>query len=171
MDNDILIRKAKVEDAEDIINHLKQILGESKFHTLTSEEFDKDIITEEQEIEDYLNSKNSLMLLCYYKNKLVGILTLKGGKRERTKHFGVLGINFKNEYCYLGLGTKLMLEMEKTVIEEKRLSKLSLEVHEKNTRAINFYKKLGYEFEGVKKDFFYEDGNYYNSIIMGKLMI
>lgn len=81
MDNDILIRKAKVEDAEDIINHLKQILGESKFHTLTSEEFDKDIITEEQEIEDYLNSKNSLMLLCYYKNKLVGILTLKGGKR------------------------------------------------------------------------------------------
>ncbi|MBN1470014.1 MAG: GNAT family N-acetyltransferase [Fusobacteriaceae bacterium] len=168
MEKKILIRKAKVEDAEDIINHLKQILGESKFHTLTSEEFDKDVIKEEQEIEDYLSSKNSLMLICYYQNKLAGILTLKGGNRKRTKHFGVLGINFKNECCSLGLGTKLMMEMEKTVIEEKLLSKLNLEVHEKNIKAFNFYKKLGYKLEGVKKGFFYEDGTYYNSIIMGK---
>lgn len=61
-----------------------------------------------------------------------------------------------------------MMEMERTVIEEKLLSKLNLEVHEKNIKAFNFYKKLGYKFEGVKKGFFYEDGTYYNSIIMGK---
>ncbi len=41
---------------------------------------------------------------------------------------------------FLGLGTKLMMEMERTVIEEKLLSKLNLEVHEKNIKAFNFYK-------------------------------
>lgn len=47
---------------------------------------------------------------------------------------------------------------------------LTLNVLETNEKAISLYKKYGFEIEGVLiKDKLLSDGNYYNTIVMGRL--
>lgn len=48
--------------------------------------------------------------------------------------------------------------------------KMALNVVETNDKAIVLYKKLGFEVEGVlKNDKRLSDGNYYNTIVMGRI--
>ncbi len=49
------------------------------------------------------------------------------------------------------------------------MKKISLQVLETNEKAINLYKKLGFEVEGVlKNDKRLLDGKYYNTVVMGR---
>jgi ribosomal protein S18 acetylase RimI-like enzyme len=46
---------------------------------------------------------------------------------------------------------------------------MTLHVLETNDKAIKLYQKLGFEIEGIlKKDKIFSDGNFYNTIIMGR---
>lgn len=46
---------------------------------------------------------------------------------------------------------------------------MTLQVLETNEAAIHLYEKLGFEIEGVlKKDKLLSDGNYYNTLMMGR---
>jgi len=49
------------------------------------------------------------------------------------------------------------------------LHKISLEVLSTNTRAINFYKKIGFVQEGIKREEILKDGAYVDSIVMSIL--
>lgn len=51
----------------------------------------------------------------------------------------------------------------------QRYKKITLNVLESNERAITLYKKHGFEIEGVlKKDKLLSDGDYYNTVMMGR---
>jgi RimJ/RimL family protein N-acetyltransferase len=50
------------------------------------------------------------------------------------------------------------------------IKKIILNVLETNEKAINLYMKLGFEVEGIlKKDKKLSDGNYYSTILMGRI--
>jgi RimJ/RimL family protein N-acetyltransferase len=54
--------------------------------------------------------------------------------------------------------------------DENGIQKISLHVLETNEKAIKLYERFGFEVEGVlKKDKFLSDGNYYNTIVMGRI--
>ncbi len=49
------------------------------------------------------------------------------------------------------------------------MKKMALHVLETNEKAIRLYERLGFEVEGVlKQDKLLSDGNYYNTIVMGR---
>lgn len=51
------------------------------------------------------------------------------------------------------------------------IEKISLTVVQTNTRAIQLYKKYGFVEEGLLiKDRIHKDGNYYNTVMMGRLL-
>ncbi len=51
------------------------------------------------------------------------------------------------------------------------IEKNSLTVVQTNTRAIQLYKKYGFVEEGLLiKDRIHKDGNYYNTVMMGRLL-
>jgi len=51
------------------------------------------------------------------------------------------------------------------------IEKISLTVVQINTKAIQLYKRYGFVEEGLLiKDRIHEDGNYYNTVIMGRLL-
>jgi len=163
------IRKAKDTDAQNIIEHIRQISDESEYHTFVSDEFKLTVDEQVRIIESVELSDNSLILVCYFENELVGVLTLNGAKRSRTKHSGTLGITLKEKYCGRGLGHKLMDYMDSWIINGNIITKVNLVVHQENQKAIKFYENLGYLYEGRSARYFNNNGQYFDGIYMGKL--
>lgn len=102
-------------------------------------------------------------------------------KNKHGEYFGTIyfnKINFKNKNAYIGIysnpysnlknkGHLLMKFLKKLAFEIVNLHTLKLEVVEHNERAINFYKKSGFNEEGKLKDFIFKDGKWHDIIVMG----
>lgn len=55
--------------------------------------------------------------------------------------------------------------------ESTEIRKISLTVVETNKKAINLYRRYGFIEEGLLvNDRIHKDGNYYNTVIMGKFL-
>lgn len=59
------------------------------------------------------------------------------------------------EYRTKGIGSKLLLELEK-----ENINNITLEVRESNITAINFYKKNGYKIEAIRKNYYGNEDGY-----------
>lgn len=68
-----------------------------------------------------------------------------------------------------GFGTEAMRLMIEYGFGVLNLHRLSLDVYAYNERAINTYKKLGFQQEGVQKEALYYDHQYHDVILMALL--
>ncbi|WP_238579073.1 GNAT family N-acetyltransferase [Neobacillus niacini] len=71
-------------------------------------------------------------------------------------------------YWGYGIGKKFL---EECVIGQTPMEyrKINLNVLETNDKAIKLYQRYGFEVEGIlKKDKLLSDGNYYNTVLMGR---
>lgn len=59
------------------------------------------------------------------------------------------------EYKKKGIGSKLLLELEK-----ENINNITLEVRESNMAAINFYKKNGYKIEAIRRNYYGNEDGY-----------
>lgn len=71
----------------------------------------------------------------------------------------MLGIGVHPESQSMGVGKKLLAHL-KTIAPEYDIHKLSLRVMGTNPKAIAFYKKNGFQNEGILKDEFFIDGHF-----------
>lgn len=74
-----------------------------------------------------------------------------------------------DSYTNLGYGseaTKLMLEYGFGILN---LHRIELDVYSFNKRAAHVYEKLGFKIEGVKRENWYYEHQYYDSVVMGIL--
>lgn len=99
---------------------------------------------------------------------------------ERIGYFRTSEYSEVNKHIYIGAdlhkdfrGKGLAYESYKQFIPflftELNLHKISLEVLKTNQRAINLYEKLGFVFEGIKRDEVYKNEKWIDSIIMSIL--
>jgi RimJ/RimL family protein N-acetyltransferase len=99
---------------------------------------------------------------------------------ERVGYFRTSNYLIENRNIYIGAdlhknfrGKGLAFESYKLFIPylfgKYNLHKISLEVLSTNQRAINLYKKLGFKFEGIKREEIYKNGQWIDSIIMSIL--
>lgn len=77
-----------------------------------------------------------------------------------------IGADLHKDYRGKGLAYESYLKFIPFLFKEFDLHKISLEVLETNQRAINLYEKLGFEFEGVKRDEVFKNGVWINSVMM-----
>lgn len=130
---------------------------------LTPEDFEKLIY------EDSIAEKN-IFLLAEVKGKVVGFTRCEGSKLIRFRHKAEFGICILKEYWGYGIG-KVMIENILIWADIAGIKKISLTVVQTNTKAIQLYKKYGFVEEGLLiNDRIHKDGNYYNTVIMGKLL-
>lgn len=94
---------------------------------------------------------------------------------------GTISINrvdFKQKHAYMGIysnpfneiknkGHLLIQCIKKLAFEIAGLHTLKLEVIANNQKAINFYKKSGFNEEGRLKEFVFKDGQWHDVIVMG----
>jgi RimJ/RimL family protein N-acetyltransferase len=167
---EVTIREATKEDAQHMIDFYNVVGGETDFLSFGANEFKCDL----QEYEEYIsatsNEPNSIMLLALIDSEVISIATINSSQKERTRHVGTLGIVVSKKFTGLGLGKVLMNDLIEWAKQNGVTTKISLVTNENNIVAIELYKKLGFEVEGLLKKDNFINGNFNNTIIMGLLL-
>jgi ribosomal protein S18 acetylase RimI-like enzyme len=83
-------------------------------------------------------------------------------------HSGVLGMGLLPEFRRKGIGKELI---QRTLAAARIFGfhRVELAVRQDNANAIELYKKIGFEIEGVQREAILVDGTYENLILMGLL--
>ena len=119
---------------------------------------------------DKLKQPNKIYLIGMHDGEIIAQsnLTIRN-EYEKTAHVGQIGIAIHKDYQDQGLGTQLITCLEK-LGKERGLEKIEISAFSDNTRAIHVYRdKLGYEWEGTRKDGIkFEDGTCCDEIMLGK---
>jgi ribosomal protein S18 acetylase RimI-like enzyme len=163
-----VIRSARQEDAAHLAEVRVQIDGETenldreKGEAYLSEAGFQDLIKEDS------HCPNHLFLVAEADKQIAGFSRCEGSALKRFAHKAEFGIGILKAYWGYGIGKNLL----KTSIEwadANAIKKMTLNVLETNGSAIHLYEKCGFEVEGVlKKDKRLSDGNFYNTIVMGR---
>lgn len=113
-------------------------------------------------------AKRTLFLVAEVEGKIVGFTRCEGNKLSRFRHKAEFGICILKEYWGQGIG-KVLLENVLLWADTVGIKKISLTVVQTNIKAIQLYKRYGFIEEGILiKDRLHKDGNYYNTVIMGR---
>ncbi|AFM00521.1 acetyltransferase, ribosomal protein N-acetylase [Desulfitobacterium dehalogenans ATCC 51507] len=145
----ILIREAVKEDAQELVNYLHKIGGESDFLTFGSGELSISANDEESIIEESRNAKNKIMLLALVDNKVIGCLSFVNGARARTQHTGEFGLSVLKDYWGQGIGSAMLKELIRWAKDSNTIKKLNLRVRSDHAKAIELYKRFGFVQEGM----------------------
>jgi ribosomal protein S18 acetylase RimI-like enzyme len=167
---EVTIREATKEDAQNMIDFYNIVGGETDFLSFGVNEFKREL----QEYEEYITATskepNSIMLLALIDSEIISIATINSSQKERTKHVGTLGIVISKTYTGLGLGKILMNDLIDWAKQNGVTKKVSLVTNESNTIAVELYKKLGFEVEGLLKKDNCIRGAYSNTVMMGLIL-
>ncbi|KQL42072.1 GNAT family acetyltransferase [Bacillus sp. FJAT-25509] len=163
----VKVRQAIGTDAKSIIDFYNIVGGETNFLSFGGNEFKRNEAEYQTFLEDTFNEKNSVILLGMINDQIISIGSINSSQKERTKHVGTLGIVIKKEYWGLSLGKLLMQSLIDWVKQNDLTRKIQLVTNGDNLKAIQLYKNLGFEIEGVMKEDTYIDGKYCNTLMMG----
>jgi ribosomal protein S18 acetylase RimI-like enzyme len=163
-----IVRSAIEEDAKNLSEVRLQIDGETENLDRVKGEAYLDESGFKQIIKDDTESNNNLFLVAEINEKIAGFSRCEGNKLIRSSHKVEFGVCVLKEYWGYGIGKNLLNESVHWA-DANEIKKMTLNVLETNHKAIALYKKFGFEVEGIlKKDKVLSDGNYYNTILMGR---
>jgi RimJ/RimL family protein N-acetyltransferase len=166
--NLIVIRRATATDFETYIRNFNEVAREEIY--LGTERVSDD---QKKRILDGMKNPKFLTIVAEYQEgkggkKLVGNLTLSAQRNlKKMKHVRVLAMLIIDGYREKGVGSALMDYAISWAKKNKEIEKISLSVFSTNERAINLYKKFGFEVEGILRKQFILKGKYVDDIEMG----
>lgn len=163
-----IIRSAIEKDAENLAEVRLQIDGETENLDREKGEAYIDELGFKQIIKEDTKSISNLFLVAEENGRIVGFSRCEGNKLKRTSHKVEFGVCVLKEYWGYGIGKNLLKESIHWS-DSNDIKKITLNVLETNAKAIELYKKYGFEVEGVlRKDKVLSDGNYYSTVLMGR---
>lgn len=146
-----LLRSPMVNDAAAMLRYLKQSAEETDYLLRYPEECND---TLEQEKAFLLNMNRSglnMMIVCDIGGQVVGCCQLALNQRMKVQHRASVSIALLKEYWGLGIGTAMMREMIAAAYQHN-VAQLELEVIEGNERAMNLYRRMGFQVYGERPD-------------------
>lgn len=163
----VLIRNIRADDSEKFLRMLKKLDTESKFMMYEPDERKTTIAEMAQRInERIINS--SFLIIAEDNFEIVGFLSADRGFANRIKHSAYVVVGILKEYHGQGIGTSLFSKMIEWAGMSK-ITRLELTVMTNNERAINLYKKFGFEVEGIKKKSMKIDDKYIDEYYMARV--
>lgn len=167
---EVILREAKKENAQAMIDFYNLVGGETDFLSFGKNEFKMALKDYEKLIESTEAENNSIILVATIDDKIVSIASITSNQKARYKHVGTFGIVISEQFCGLGLGRKIMDYLIEWANSNGITKKISLVTREDNDRAIALYKKVGFEEEGILKKENYINGVYYNTVMMSLIL-
>ena len=165
------IRSAGEQDARSLSEVRVQIDGETENLDREQGEAYIDETGFKQIIKEDSERSNHLFLVAVVNDRIVGFSRCEGNPLKRTSHKVEFGVCVLKEYWGYGIGKKLLEESVQWA-DANGIKKINLNVLETNDKAIKLYQKYGFEVEGIlQKDKRLSDGNYYNTVLMGRFNI
>ncbi len=166
---EIKITNARPEDAEELIDYMQQVFGETEFLLREPEEFEMTVEEEKEFLKNMNQSEKNIFIIARVDGRIAGNLGFTGSELNRYSHQGEFGMSVLKEYWGNGIGS-LLIEPLIDWAREQDITRISLRVDENNQRGRKLYEKFGFQQEGIlrnKKRL--ADGNYRNEIIMSRL--
>jgi RimJ/RimL family protein N-acetyltransferase len=163
------IREAKPDDATAIIELTERIYSETTFMLFEKGELTRSAETFAKHIEEGLRTKNQLTLIAETGNELVGVLFGNRGGARRNRHSLYLVIGVSKAYWRRGVGRALLTTMESWALANG-VHRLDLTVQARNSAAKKLYETLGYTQDGVKRHTLKIGGQYFDELLMSKLL-
>lgn len=121
-----------------------------------------------QVIKEDSERANNLFLVAEVNDRIVGFCRCEGNQLKRSSHKVEFGVCVLKDYWGYGIGKKF-LEESIHWADVNGIKKINLKVLETNEKAKKLYQTYGFKVEGVlKNDKILSDGNYYNTILMGR---
>ncbi|MFJ7744720.1 GNAT family N-acetyltransferase [Peribacillus sp. NPDC097295] len=163
-----MIRAARENDAKKLAEVRVQIDGETENMDREKGEGYIDEGGFKKLIKRDTDSPHNLFLVCEVNERIVGFSRCEGNQLKRKAHQVEFGVCVLKEFWGHSMGTNLLKETIRWA-DTIGIKKITLSVLETNKKAIMLYEKYGFEHEGVlRKDKLLSDGNYYNTVIMGR---
>jgi RimJ/RimL family protein N-acetyltransferase len=167
----IIIRPARPEDAAQIIVYARGVFAEPGINLITmADEFNPTTESEARFISELNRATNGLFLVAEDDGRIVGQLTLQGGKRRNVRHATTLGITVGQAYRGRGVGRRLMAYAIDWARTGGVVTRIELNVFVRNTNAIRLYESCGFEVEGRRRRAAHRDGEYLDDLIMALLL-
>lgn len=167
----VLIREAQPADAAALIAYFRRIFGEPGINLITeTDEFSPTVDSESRYIRELARAPNSLFLVAENDDRLIGQLTLEGGKRRNVRHSAVLGITVAREWRGQGIGRRLIEQAIGWARQTHIITRMELHVFARNKGAIHLYESCGFVLEGVRRQAVHRDGQYLDDLLMALLL-
>jgi ribosomal protein S18 acetylase RimI-like enzyme len=162
------IRSAMEQDAWSLSEVRVQIDGETENLDREQGEAYIDETDFKKIIKEDSERVHNLFLVAEVNDRIVGFSRCEGNQLTRTSHKVEFGVCVLKEFWGYGIGKKF-LEESLQWADANEIKKMNLNVLETNDKAIKLYQKYRFEVEGIlKKDKRLSDGNYYNTVLMGR---
>ena len=166
---DIVVREAVVDDAEEMISYLNIVGGESDNLMHGSNGFNVPVEAVRHRIQASHDSDNSVILIALAGEKIIARSELAGCPGPRLHHNAKFSIAVRKDYWNKKIGTMLVTEIVERA-REMNLLNIELEVVADNKAAIALYHKMGFSDVGVYKKYWFANNAYHDAIVMQKCL-
>lgn len=160
---DIKIRDVRVGDSEELYN-IRQ-MPKVMENTLATKGEPKEFL--KKRIENMGN--NNYWIVAEVEDKVVGLISLMVHENPRKNHVGYIAIMVNSDFHGKGVGSALMDKIIDMADNELKLKRLELSVFKENERALNLYKKFGFQVEGTVRMSALRNGVYSDEYSMGRI--
>ena len=144
---------------------LNTVLGERRYF-LNVQGFS---LEEVREFRTSLVDSGGVQFVALDGSAVVGWCDIRRRPHEGSRHVGVVGIGILSGHRGLGLGPAL-LDRAVEAAADLGVTRVELEVIASNTRAIQVYRKAGFEREGIKRRACILDGQTDDLVCMARLL-
>lgn len=166
----VTVKTPEVEDAEQLLNFIKVMTGETDFLLSSPEDFKSDVEKEKMFISGIRESSDYL-LCAYVDGKVVGDCSISFDSHLKSKHRANLGIGILKDYWNIGIGSLFFSEMIRLAKEKGEVEQLELSYVQGNERAKALYTKFGFKEVGTKpRAIKLKDGTYRDIVLMVKFL-
>ena len=163
---EVVIRKAKKEDAQAIIDFFNMVGGESDNLLFGANEFGKTLEQEEQLIEKVSDSNTAGLFIAFIGSEIASVANLSNPYRKRIAHTCDIGMAVKKKFWDIGVGSAMTRALIEFAKASKQIEIIGLGVRIDNIAAQGLYRKMGFVEIGRYPKFFKIEDEYFDSILM-----
>ena len=165
----IVIREAEIDDAEEMISYLNIVGGESDNLMHGPDGFKAPIEAVKRRIQASHDADNSIILIALAEEKIIARAELDGYPGAKLHHNARFSISVRRDYWNKKIGTKLMTEIIECA-RKMNLRNIELEVVADNKAAIALYHKMGFSDVGLYRNYWFANNVYSDAIVMQKCL-
>lgn len=166
-----VIRSVQLSDAAELLAYIQDLAAEPDIDILLEPgEIDLTLEQEEEFLNNYLSADNSCFLVAEWDGRLVGSLSLDGGRFRALRHVVTLGISVRQDYRNRRVGRALLGAAIAWCRESGIIRRIELQVMVGNERAIRLYRQFGFQEEGRKRQAVRRMGQPRDTLMMALLL-
>lgn len=158
----ILLRRARMEDAESTLRNVNRI-GQEEIYIMI--ERGPDLQGERRWLSAFDGVRNVLFVAAA-DGEVIGAADCHGGPFPKDAHVGGIGIAIQDGWREVGLGRRMMVRVLEWM-QSRGFEKAELAVFATNDRARHLYESLGFVEEGIRRKHVRIRGEYVDEILMG----